>query len=139
MQESRIAVLFESGRRGATALDRAADLAARSGSELTVFVLAPQAPALRGCVPSAAAYNGAVMDAAAADLRDAARLLDAPDAATRFKILVEGFDPPLKTWLAEGGFDTVVLPARRRVVRARGHPASRQLRRIVGCSVRVVG
>ena len=116
MGTGRIAVLFETGRRGAKALDQAAELASRSRSELTVVVLAPQAPPLRGCVPSAAAYNSAVIDAAEADLREAARQLDAPDVVTQFKVLVEGFDPPLKTWLAEGGFDAVVSPARRRIL-----------------------
>jgi nucleotide-binding universal stress UspA family protein len=116
MGTGRIAVLFETGRRGARALDQAAELAARSGSELTVVVLAPQAPALRGCVPSAAAYNSAVIDAAEAELRDAAHLLEEIDTAKSYKVLVEGFDPPLKTWLAEGGFDAVVMPARRRIL-----------------------
>ena len=125
MGTGRIAVLYEPGRRGARALDQAAELAARSGSELTVLVVAPQAPAVRGCMPSAAAYNSAVIEAADAELRDAAHLLDPPDRATRFKMLVEGFDPPLNEWLAEGEFDTVVLPARRRVVRRRRHPATR--------------
>ena len=135
---SRIAVLFERGRHGAAALEEASELAARSGSELTVVVLAPQAPAARCCGPSPAAYNCAVLDDATAELREAANALATPGEQPRFTLLIEGTDPPLKTWVALEGFDCVMLPARRRVLRSRGHPAVRKLRRVAGCNVRVI-
>jgi hypothetical protein len=134
---SRVAVLFERGRNGASALCEASELAARSGAELTVIVLASQVTASRRCGGSPEAYNCAVLDAASSELHDAAHDPSVRD-GTRFRMLIEGHDPPLKTWLAQGGFDLMLLPSRRRVLRSPGHPAARGLRQLARCDVRVV-
>jgi hypothetical protein len=136
----RIAVLFERGRNGAAALEAASESAARSGAQLPVVVLAPQAPPSHGCVPSAAALNGAVLDKATLDLREAAHLLPDLSLDVRYRLLIEDADPPIQEWVAKEHFDLVMLPARWRPVpgRSRRHPAARKLRRIAGCDVRVI-
>jgi hypothetical protein len=80
---TRIAVLFEPGRRGVAALARASELAAAPGVELTVVALAPQASGPR-CGASNDAYNCAASDEAAAELRQAAELLGPLAERTRF-------------------------------------------------------
>jgi hypothetical protein len=135
---SGVAVLFEPGRTGTAALEEASTFAAASGSELTVVVTAPQAPQPRCCGASPDAYNCAVRDEAASELREAAHLLPDTAQSTRFTLLVEGRDPPLRAWVAQHGFELVLLPARRRLLRSPGHPALRKLRRVVGASVRLV-
>jgi hypothetical protein len=134
---SRIAVLFERGRTGTAALEQASALASRCGAELTVIVLVPQAAASHCCGPSPSAYNCAVLDEARLELREAARLLPEPEHGARFRLLIEGTDPPLNSWVADERFDLVVLPARRRLLRSPGHPAVRALRRLGGCEVRL--
>jgi nucleotide-binding universal stress UspA family protein len=136
----RIAVLFERGRNGTAALAAASQSAARSGAEMTVVVVAPQAPASHGCIPSAAALNCAVLDEATLELREAADLLAAMPLDVRYKLLVDDADPPFQTYVAREHFDLVMLPARRRLLPAGAgrHPAVRRLRRVAGCDVRVV-
>jgi hypothetical protein len=135
---SGVAILFEPGRTGTAALEEASAFAAASGSELTVVVTAPQAPQPRCCGASPDAYNCVVRDEAASELRDAAHLLNDTEQSARFTLLVEGRDPPLRAWVAEHGFELVLLPARRRLLRSPGHPALRSLRRVMGAGVRVV-
>src|ERR1700693_5104475 len=91
---SGVAVLFEPGRTGTAALEEASAFAAASGSELTVVVTAPQAAQPRCCGASPEAYNRAVRDEAASELREAAHLLPDTAQSTRFTLLVEGRDPP---------------------------------------------
>jgi hypothetical protein len=134
---SRIAVLFERGRTGTAALEQGSAVASRSGAELTVIVLVPQAAASHRCGPSPSAYNCAVLDEATLELREAARLLPESEPGARFRLLIEGADPPLNAWVADEQFDLVVLPARRRLLRPPGHPAVRALRRLNGCDVRL--
>ena len=133
-----IAVLFEPGRSGAEALAQAAAIAEQRDAELNVVVLAPQAPLPRCCGASPAAFNCAVRDEAAAELDEAARLLGWPAPRTSFDVLVEGRDPPLPAWITQRQCDVVLLPARRRVLRAPGHPATRALRRATQADVREV-
>jgi hypothetical protein len=135
----RVAVIFERGRNGTAALAAASESAVRSGAEITVVVLAPQAPASHGCVPSAAALNCAILDDATLELHEAADMLAAMPLDIRYKLLVDDADPPLQTYVAREHFDLVMLPARRRLLPgARRHPAVRKLRRVAGCDVRVV-
>lgn len=135
--KSRMAVLYERGRNGATALFEASEVAARSGAELTVVVLVSQLTASRRCGESPEAYNCALLTAASSELHEAAHAPSVPD-GTRFRLLIEGHDPPLKAWLEQGDFDLMLLPSRRRVLRSPGHPAARRLRHLARCDVRVV-
>ena len=137
---SRIAVLLEPGRRGAAAVARAADLAAAPGRELTIIAVAPSvATVCRSCGGvSARAYNCAVRDDVAAELARAIDGLAGSGQPVNGQLLVQGADPPFERWVAEGGFDLVLLPSRRAVPRLRGHPAARSLRRQTDADIRVV-
>lgn len=134
----RVLVVYESGRSGAAALDLAGRLVSDDGSALTVVSVAPQDTRICCGAGSAIDYNRAVCDAAAAELRRARDLLG--DAANRasFKLLVQDNDPPLAAWVAACGFDVVLLPARRRVLRRAKHPAVDQLRTSTSAEVRIV-
>jgi len=134
---SRVAVLFESGANGVAALEAASALAERWEAELTVVVVAPQVSGGDRCGPSPTDYNAAVRDAAAAELQQAMDILDTPGHLTSLALLVEGRDPPLPAWLASHGFTTVLLPARRRILRTPSHPSSARVRR-AGCRVHVI-
>jgi hypothetical protein len=134
---SRVAVLFESGRGGVAALEEASELAERWEAELTVVVIAPQVSGGDRCGPSPTDYNAAVRDAAAAELQQAVDLVARAGHVTSLALLVEGRDPPLAAWLTSHGFTTVLLPARRRILRAPDHPASARVRR-AGCRVHVI-
>jgi hypothetical protein len=134
---SHVAVLFERGRHGQAALTQAAALAAESGAELSVVVLAPQVGRYHRCGESPDALNSALIDASRSELTDAAHDRSVPD-GTRFTLLLEGHDPSLVAWVKEGGFDVVFVPSRPRLFRAPGHPAVRSLRRLAGCEVRLV-
>jgi hypothetical protein len=130
--------VFEPGASGRAALAQAAAFAAVPASELTVVAIAPQATSLR-CGPSPDAYNRAVRDAVAKELLEATALLGSVAEDITVKLLVEGSDLPLEKWVVQGGFDVVLLPARRRVLGSRDHPAARRLRRFTDADVRVVG
>ncbi len=130
-----VAVLFEPGRAGVAALEAAAE---RADGELTVIVTAPQATQPRCCGPSPEAYNCAVREDSAAELREAGRLLDQRTAPTRFVLLVEGRDPPLAEWARRHDVDLLLLPARRHPLASRRHPELRALRRAGQLDVRVV-
>lgn len=134
---SRIAVLFESGANGVAALEEASELAERWEAELTVVVVAPQVSGGDRCGPSPTDYNAAVRDAAAAELQEAVDLLEPAGHPTSLALLVEGRDPPLPAWLTCHGFTTVLLPARRRILRAAHHPSSARVRH-AGCRVHVI-
>jgi hypothetical protein len=134
----RIAVVFEPGASGGAALRQAAALGAMPGRELTVVGIAPQATGPDRCGPSPDAYNCAVRDEVAQELREATALLGRVAEDITVRLLVEGSDPPLENWVAQGGFDIVLLPARRRFLRSLGHPAVRRLQRLTDAEVRVV-
>jgi hypothetical protein len=51
---------------------------------------------------------------------------------------VQDKDPPLAAWIAAGGFDVVLLSARRRPLRRAKHPAADRLGRSTGAEVRIV-
>jgi hypothetical protein len=135
---ARIAVLVERGRSGEAALAQAREMAAARAAELTVVAVAPQATVGRRCCGGHPyAFNCAVRDDVAEQLRTAAAplMFIAHDLGVR--MLVEGSDPPLEEWVAQGQFDLVLLPARRGL-RARSHPAAPRLRRATDARVRVV-
>ena len=122
-------MLYERSRAGAATIDLARDLAEHENAMLTVVAVAPQAPSGPRCGNSAVEYNEAVAEAVAHDLDEArARLGQACDRAA-FVLLVDGADQTLEQLARSGGFDLVLLPARRRPLR-RGayHPGAARLR-----------
>jgi hypothetical protein len=131
-------VLFEAGRTGEAAVELARDLASREPAAVTLVSIAPQAPVLRGCLPSASDYNAAVRDAVIKELARAEETLWGLGSRAESRVLVEGKDPSLAELAATGGFDLVLLPARRWLLPGRGHPAAAQLRRASPAEVRVV-
>jgi hypothetical protein len=136
----RIVVISEPGRNGAAALAQATALAAASSTQLTIVTTAPQTDThCRSCGGvSIAAFNRAVCDEVAMELRGAIARLDLNPDDMNVKLLVEGSDPPLEQWIAKGEFDLVLLPARRFAGHFRSHPAARELRGTTGAEIRVV-
>jgi hypothetical protein len=133
----RILVVFEPGRAGKAALVRARSLAEQGHSTVTVVSVVPQAPIATRCGCAPVDYNAAVRDAAADELKRAREQLPTIAERASFKLLIDGTDPALEAWTAAAGFDLVLLPARRRPLRAPGHPAAAALRR-AGAEVEVV-
>jgi hypothetical protein len=129
-------VVFERGRAGVATIEMARELATHGGS-VTAVGLAPQAEPLRGCGPSARSYNDAVRDEVAKELEQAEELLWPLGSRAECRLLVEGVDPRLDEFVAEEGFDLILLPARRRPLRSAKHPAAASLRGL-GAEVRVV-
>ena len=134
----RVLVLYEPGRTGSAALDLAGRLVGGDGSALAVVTVAPQDIRICCGAGSAIDYNRAVCDAADAELRRARELLGHVGNRALLKLLVQDEDPPLAAWIAAGGFDVVLLPARRRPLRSAKHPAADQLRKSTTAEIRVV-
>jgi len=134
-RRARVLVVFESGRGGTSALAEGAELAAE-GAELSVVTLAPQASS-RCCGPGPGAFNCAVREEAADELREARAALGAAAQAASFTSLAGTPEPPLGAWAREHGFE-VILVARRRLARGGGRLA-RGLRRDTTAEVRIVG
>ena len=135
----RVLVLYEQGRGGIAAIDVARGLAEQEKANLTVVAVAPQAPSGPRCGNSAIEYNQAVADSVSGDLDKArARLGQAAERAA-FVLLVDGADQTFEQFAESGGFDLVLLPARRRPLR-RGarHPEASRLRLSVGAEIRIV-
>jgi nucleotide-binding universal stress UspA family protein len=134
----RVLVLCEQGRAGAAAIDQARHLAELGNAALTVVAVAPQAPSGPRCGNSAVEYNEAVAESVARDLdRARERLGDAAERAVCV-LLIEGADQTLEQLAQSGGFDLVLLPARRRPLRAPSHPEASRLRRMAGAEIRIV-
>jgi hypothetical protein len=138
LADKRVVVLYEPGRTGSAALDLAGRVVGGDGSALTVVTVAPQDTRICCGAGSAIDYNRAVCDAADAELRQARELLGDVGNRASFRLLVQDKDPPLAAWIAAGGFDVVLLPARRRPLRSAKHPAADQLRKSTSAEVRVV-
>jgi nucleotide-binding universal stress UspA family protein len=134
----RILVLYERGRAGAAAIDLARDLAELGDAMLTVVSVAPQAPSGPRCGNSALEYNEAVADSVARDLDWARQRLGGAAEHAAFVLLVDGADQTLEQFARSGGFDLVLLPARRRPLRAASHPEASRLQRVGGAEVRIV-
>lgn len=131
----RVLVLFEPGRGGLAALAEARVLAERECAEVTVVGVAPRAPSGSRCGNSALEFNDAVADSVVADLERARECLGE---LASYRLLIEGNGPSLGDFTAEGGFELVLLPARRRPFRAARHPAAARLSASAGAEVRVV-
>jgi hypothetical protein len=137
----RLLVLYEPGRRGAAALDMAPELVEREAAALTVLTIAPQmrAAGRSGCCGAdARAYNQAVADATAEELREARGRLGSIADHASFEMLIEGSDSPLAEWIAARHFDVVLLPARRRWFGRAKHPEAARLQASTSAEVRVV-
>jgi hypothetical protein len=107
----RIAVVFERGNSGAAALREAAERA-NAGAQLSVVTLAPQARAVRRA-GGEGPYNVAIRDEAQLELHEARDLLGSVATRATFNVLSGCPQPPLASWVAEHGFDLVVLPRQR--------------------------
>jgi hypothetical protein len=133
----RVAVVFEPGRGGAAAIDAARELAEHEYAALTVFSVVPQG-ASSCCAGSAVIFNEAIQDAGKCELREARERLGDAGEDVELKLLIEGTDPPLEDLIATGGFELVLLPARRRMLHAAKHPAAARLGRSTAAEVRIV-
>jgi nucleotide-binding universal stress UspA family protein len=131
-------VVYEQTRAGAAAIDLARELADLEHAALTVVAVAPQAPSGPRCGNSAVDYNEAVADSVARDLDRARERLGGAAARAAFVLLVDGADQTLEQLARSGGFDLVLLPARRRPLRAASHPAASRLKRVAGTEIRIV-
>lgn len=131
-------MLYEPGRTGSAALDLARRLVGDDGAALAVVSVAPQDTRICCGAVSAIDYNHAVCEAANAELRQARTLLGDVGRLASFTLLVQDKDPPLAAWIAAAGFEVVLLPARRRLMRRATHPLADELRRSTGADVRIV-
>jgi nucleotide-binding universal stress UspA family protein len=138
MPSKRVLVLFESGRGGAAALDLARELAEAENATITVVSVVPTAPSGSRCGNSALEYNLIVREAVEKDLNEARERLAVLGQRAAYELLMEGVDPPLAQFTAAGGFDLVLLPARRRPLRSGKHPEASALRSVAGAEVRIV-
>ena len=135
----RVMVLYEPGRSGAAAIDRARALVDEMNASLTVVGIAPQAEGgAPRCGGSAYDLNLMLVEQSADELYEArAQLGDLADIA-HFELLVEGEDPPLEQYSAREQFDTILLPARRRPLHRTKHPQATVLRRLTAAEVQII-
>ena len=138
MDGKRVLVVFESARSGAATLELARELVQQQGAALTVLSVAPQGTSGPRCGNSPLDYNLAVQDAVAGDQDHARAWLEEFDIRASYELLIDGVSPSLDEFAAAGRFDLVLLPARRRPMRAPGHPAAARLRRTTGAEIQVV-
>jgi nucleotide-binding universal stress UspA family protein len=120
------------------ALELAAQLASAPGAHLTVVALALQDTDPARCVVGTPAYNRGVREDAAQELRRAREQLAQRPGRTRFKLLVEGRDPPLGAWAAAERFDVIVLGAHRGLQGRGMRRLADSLRRETQADVRVL-
>jgi nucleotide-binding universal stress UspA family protein len=133
----RVLVLCEHSRAGAAVIDLARRLAELEDAAVTVVAVAPQAPSGPRCGNSATQYNEAVADSVVRDLEQARERLGRVAERASFRLLIEGAEPSLTHFAADGGFDLVLLPAHRRPLRAAYHPEAKRLG-IAGAEIRIV-
>jgi hypothetical protein len=138
MRSERMLVLFEPGRGGAATIDLARELAETRRLTLTVVGVAPQSASGSRCGNSALEFNTIVTESVAKDLEHARERLGPIGGAASYEVLVEGTEPSLEQFAEGGGFDIVLLPARRGLFRHGRHPAADRLRRVTAVEVRVV-
>jgi riboflavin biosynthesis pyrimidine reductase len=134
----RVLVLYEPGASGARTLDQARELIQAHDGQLTVVTVAPRDTRVRGTGVSARDYNDAVHDSAQRELDEARQLLGALAGRVVFEVVVEGGATSLAGWAADGAFDIILLPARRRLFSRGGHPLATALRESTAADVRVV-
>jgi hypothetical protein len=135
----RVLVLYERGAAGSRAVDQARELLQAQDGHLTVVTLAPRDTRVRGTGVSARDFNDAVRESAQRDLDVARRLLGSLAERIVFHVVSEGGDQSLARWAADGAFDFVLLPARRRLFWRKAHPLAAALRESTAADVRVVG
>lgn len=139
LEKERVLVLYEQSRAGIAAIDLARRLAERENADLTVVGVAPQAPSGPRCGNSALEYNEMVAESVAGDLDRARERLGQAAERTAFVLLIDGADQTFEQFAESGGFDVVLLPARRRPLRrGASHPEAARLRLNVGAEVRIV-
>jgi nucleotide-binding universal stress UspA family protein len=138
MASKRVLVLFEAGPGGAAAVELARELAEVQDATVTVVSVVPMAPSGSRCGNSALEYNLIVREAVEKDLTQARERLAVLGERAGYELLMEGVDPPLAQFTAAGGFDLVLLPARRRPLRSVKHPDAAALRSVAGVVVRIV-
>jgi hypothetical protein len=131
--------VHEPARASVAALELARRLIEQEHAALTVLSMVPQAPSGPRCGGSALEYNQALRESAEHELEQARVELGEQAAHASFELLIEGVDPPLSEWCAASGFDLILLPARRRPLRALKHPDAARLRRRTTAEVRIVG
>jgi nucleotide-binding universal stress UspA family protein len=131
-------VLCEHSRAGAAAIDLARELAQLEDATLTVVGVAPRAPSGACCGNSAIEYNEAVADSVTLDLERARERLAGAAARAMFVLLIDGADQTLEQFASSGGFDLVLLPARRRPLRGVYHPEAPRLEHLVRAEIRIV-
>ncbi len=136
---ARVLALYERGASGVRAIDRARELIHAENGHLTVVTLAPKDTRVRGTGVSARDYNDAVRDAAQRELEEARRMLGPLAERIVFEVVIEGGNTSLADWAANGAFDIILLPARRRLFSRRGHPLAATLRESTAAEVRIVG
>jgi nucleotide-binding universal stress UspA family protein len=134
----RVLVLCEHSRAGAAAIDLARELAELEEASVTVVAIAPQAPSGPRCGNSATEYNAVVAESVVEDLERAQERLAGAARRAKFVLLVDGADQTLEQFARSGGFDLVLLPARRRPLRGPYHPEAQRLEHIAGAEIRIV-
>ena len=134
----RVLVLCEHSRAGAAAIDLARELAELEDAAVTVVAVAPRAPSGARCGNSAIEYNEAVAESVAQDLERARERLAGAAARATFVLLIDGADQTLEQFASSGGFDLVLLPARRRPLRGAHHPEAHRLEHLAGAEIRIV-
>jgi nucleotide-binding universal stress UspA family protein len=139
MTGKRVLVLFEPGRSGIAVLESARELVDQHDATLTVISIAPQGMSGARCGNSALDYNLVVQDSVVEDLAHARAWLEEFGIRAAFELLLERAPPSLEQFAAAGGFDLVLLPARRRPLRAPGHPAAERLRSTTAAELRIIG
>jgi nucleotide-binding universal stress UspA family protein len=138
MNGKRVLVVFEPARSGAAALELARELVERQGATLTVVSVAPQGMSGARCGNSPIDYNLAIQDSVVGDLDRARARLEEFGARASYELLIDGDSPSLDEFAAAGGFDLVLLPARRRPMRAPGHPAAKRLRHATSAEIQII-
>jgi hypothetical protein len=138
MTGKRVLVVFERARSGAAALELGRELVQRQGATLTVVSVAPQGMSGARCGNSPLDFNLSIQDVVIEDLDYARASLEEFDAHASYEVLIDGVSPSLDEFAAAGCFDLVLLPARRRPMRAPGHPAAKPLRRATSAEIQIV-
>jgi hypothetical protein len=138
MDGKRVLVVFEPVRSGGAVLELARELVERHSATLTVVSVAPQDMSAARCGHSALDYNLAIQDSVVGDLDHARAWLEEFGVSASYELLIDGVSPSLDELAAAGRFDLVLLPARRRLMRAPGHPAAERLRRTTGAEIQVI-
>jgi nucleotide-binding universal stress UspA family protein len=135
----KVLVLYEQGRAGDAAIDVAREFAEREEATLTVAAVAPQAPSGPRCGNSAAEYNEAVAESVTLDLDNARHSLGSAAERADFVLLIDGAGLSLAQFASQRGFDLVLLPARRRLLRSGAHhPEAARLKVTSGAEIRIV-